>query len=189
MYFQEWEQEYPDQGTYTYPSIIGVFPSPTPYEVRGTDYHTGMRINLDPVNLTTSISPTDTMIGGERLYLARLEVINHTTTPISLNLALMVSIDAIETPGGAVETKEFGWRLSNESMAAVGMTMPLVEAPVGVPTSFEVPILAPDGTPQRMTTMLFPIDPDVDEDPLFVTWDTESLDPPCETSPGMVILP
>src|SRR5687768_7695282 len=38
VYYQEWEQEYPDQGP--------PFPSPTPYAVVGTNYTFGQRVRV-----------------------------------------------------------------------------------------------------------------------------------------------
>ena len=49
VYYEQWEQEYPDLGP--------VFPSPTPYTVVGTNYILGPRVEVGPLHVLVDARP------------------------------------------------------------------------------------------------------------------------------------
>jgi|GEM_PF-4730111 len=187
VYWQEWEQEYPDLGVFIPPSTVGVFPAPTPYVVTGTAQHQGNRINLSPLNITTHATPTDTFTNGLQLHNVRLDLINHSTDPITTNLAVMVWIDAIKTLTGTVENPN-GWRVSDASLELADRDSILAEILPESTSVITVPILAPEGTPEQIATMFTATFSGTETVPLTVTW-SSPISPACVLPPGEILLP
>src|SRR5581483_8830724 len=145
-YYQEWEQEYPDQGP--------PFPSPTPYAVVGTNYTFGQRVEITPFHLTVNaragavVNRPGVPTGTQQLYLIDLTWINHTDTAMPIDYAEQVHLRAVMSPRGAIVT-DSNWGLSAEALQISALPAP----PTSIPPSesqVTLPIIGPVGTPKTV---------------------------------------
>lgn len=146
VYYDEWEQEYPNQGP--------PFPSPTPYALVGSSYVFGQRVEIGPVHLTVEaragavVDRPGVPANSQQLYLVVLTWINHTSEPIPIDYAERVHLRAVMSPRGAIVT-DSNWGLSAEAVQVAGMAAPPDQIPVGE-SAVTLPILAPPGTPKTV---------------------------------------
>jgi cell wall-associated NlpC family hydrolase len=144
VYFLEWEQEYGDLGG-------PPFPSPTPYVLVGTTYTLGQRVHLSPLYALVTARAGALQPDGRQLYLIDITWDNPLNTPIAFAYPLQVSLRAISTADGRVQTSD-AWRVSSESLQAVQGILP-DQIPPGR-SSVQAPILAPPGMPQTIEIAL-----------------------------------
>ncbi len=145
-YYQEWEQEYPDQGP--------PFPSPTPYAVVGSNYTFGQRVEIAPFHLTVNaragavVDRPGVPAGTQQLYLIELAWINHTDTPMPIDYAEQVHLRAVTNPRGAIVT-DANWGMSAEALQIFGGVAPPDRIPPGE-SQATIPIIGPVGTPKTV---------------------------------------
>jgi cell wall-associated NlpC family hydrolase len=146
VYYEEWEQEYPDQGP--------PFPSPTPYALLGTSYTFGQRVEIAPLHLTVSaragapVERPGVPSGTQQLYLIQLTWVNPTGAAIPIDYAERVRLRAVTSPRGAVVT-DANWGLSAEALQISQLPAPPDAIPPGE-SQVIVPILGPVGTPKTV---------------------------------------
>ena len=86
MYYEEWEQEYPDLGP--------LFPSPTPYTVVGTNYILGQRVEVGPLHVQVDARPGAVVArpgvpaGTQQLYYVDITWLNRSDDSTSISAAL-----------------------------------------------------------------------------------------------------
>jgi hypothetical protein len=146
VYYDEWEQEYPDQGP--------PFPSPTPYAVVGTNYTFGQRVRIGPFHLTVS-ARTGTVVerpgvppGTQQLYLVELIWINRSFDPIPIDYGTRVHLRAVTSPRGAIVT-DSNWGMTAEALQVAGIPAPPEQIPPGE-SRVTIPIIGPLGTPKTV---------------------------------------
>lgn len=148
IFYEQWEQEYPDAGG-------PPFPSPTPYARVGASYTLGQRIEVGPLHVTvaayaSSIVSGRTGIpdGTRQLYFIAITWLNRASEPIPINYTERVRLRAVKTPGGAV-VSDSTWAYSKAAQEiAGGAELPLVIPPGQ--SQVLVPVLAPVGQPETV---------------------------------------
>jgi cell wall-associated NlpC family hydrolase len=146
VYYEEWEQEYPELGP--------PFPSPTPYALVGTTYLLGQRVEIGNVHLTVNARAGDLVdrpgvpANTQQLYLVALTWINHTAEAIPIDYRERVRLRAVTSPRGATLT-DSNWGLTAEARQVAGMPAPPDDIPPGT-SDVTLPILGPPGTPQTV---------------------------------------
>jgi cell wall-associated NlpC family hydrolase len=146
VYYEEWEQEYPELGP--------PFPSPTPYALVGTTYLLGQRVEIGNVHLTVNARPGEVVERAgvppntQQLYLVDVTWINHTPEAIPIDYRERVRLRAVTSPRGATLT-DSNWGLTSEALQVAGMPAPPDTIPPGT-SEVTLPILGPPGTPQTV---------------------------------------
>jgi hypothetical protein len=148
IYWEQWEQEYPNAGG-------PPFPSPTPYARVGASYTLGQRVEIGPLHVTVSASAgpvitgrTGIPDGTRQLFFIELVWINRATVAIPINYTERVRLRAVRTPSGAV-VSDSTWAYSRTAHEIAGGT----ELPLAVPpgtSRVRVPVLAPIGQPETV---------------------------------------
>jgi cell wall-associated NlpC family hydrolase len=148
IYWEQWEQEYPDAGG-------PPFPSPTPYARVGASYTLGQRVEVGPLHVTVSAAPgpvvtgrTGIPDGTRQLFFIDLVWLNRSTVAIPIDYADRVRLRAVKTPSGAV-VSDATWAYSKAAQEIAGN----VELPVLIPpgeSRVRVPVLAPVGQPETV---------------------------------------
>ena len=148
IYWEQWEQEYPDTGG-------PPFPSPTPYARVGASYTLGQRVEVGPLHVTVSAVPgtvvtgrTGIPDGTRQLFFIDLVWINRATVAIPINYTDRVRLRAVKTPSGAV-VSDSTWAYSKAAQEIAGVP----ELPLLIPpgeSRVRVPVLAPIGQPETV---------------------------------------
>jgi len=148
IFWEPWEQEYPDAGG-------PPFPSPTPYARVGASYTLGQRVEVGPLHVTVGAEAGPVVMGrtgipdGTRqLYFIEITWLNRATTAIPINYADRVRLRAVTTPGGAV-VSDSTWAYSQTAREIAGGAELPSEVPPGTST-VRVPLLAPVGQPETV---------------------------------------
>lgn len=160
VYYQEWEQEYPEAGG-------PPFPSPTPYGIVGTTFVFGQRVELGRIHAVvnaraTTIAPVGRDESARQLYLVDIAWSNPTSVDIPIDYSTQVYLRAVETEGGAIQTAE--WGSTAEAVALAGSALP--DSISAGESSVQVPILAPTGAPHIVELRIWA---DVDRLPALPT--------------------
>jgi cell wall-associated NlpC family hydrolase len=148
IYFEQWEQEYPNSGG-------PPFPSPTPYARVGGSYTLGQRVEIGPLHVQVAAeagpvvhSRTGIPDGTRQLYFITITWLNRSTVAIPINYTERVRLRAVKTPNGAV-VSDSTWAYSRTAHEiAGGADLPQV-VPPGTST-VRVPLLAPIGEPETV---------------------------------------
>lgn len=147
IFYEEWEQEYPDAGG-------PPFPSPTPYALVGSSYVFGQRVELWPVHVQVSASAGPLVnlpgspAGSQQLYRIEISWVNHTLDPVPVDYRQQVRLRAITTPAGAV-ISDGRWGITASALRAANLDELPTEIPAGT-SNVVVPIIGPAGTPETV---------------------------------------
>ncbi|HMQ34875.1 MAG TPA: hypothetical protein PKD53_29410, partial [Chloroflexaceae bacterium] len=148
VFWEQWEQEYPDAGG-------PPFPSPTPYARVGANYTLGQRVEVGPLHVTVGATAGPVVVGrigipdGTRqLYFIEITWVNRATTAIPINYTDRVRLRAVKTPGGAV-VSDSTWAYSQTAREIAGGAELPTEIQPGTST-VRVPLLAPVGEPETV---------------------------------------
>jgi hypothetical protein len=169
VYFEEWEQEYPDAGG-------PPFPSPTPYALLGQSYVFGQRVEVWPLHVQVTarsgalVTAPGVAPGTQQLYVIDITWHNPTLEAFVMPYAERVRLRAITTPGGAVVSHS-SWGTSALALQQADMQPPPELVPPGV-SRVTIPVIAPPGEPET-------VEIDVATDPDYVP-----LLPSSTTLPG-----
>jgi cell wall-associated NlpC family hydrolase len=148
VFWEQWEQEYPDAGG-------PPFPSPTPYARVGGSYTLGQRVEVGPLHVTVSAvsgpivtGRTGIPDGTRQLYFIDLTWVNRATVAIPINYTDRVRLRAVKTPSGAV-VSDATWASSRTAREIAGSPeLPLIIPPGQ--SRVRVPVLAPVGQPETV---------------------------------------
>jgi cell wall-associated NlpC family hydrolase len=148
LFYEQWEQEYPDAGG-------PPFPSPTPYARVGVSYTLGQRVEVGPLHVTVSAEAgpvitgrTGIPDGTRQLFFIAITWINRATTVIPIDYTDRVRLRAVKTPGGAV-LSDSSWAYSRTAHEIAGGAELPQEIPPGT-SAVRVPVLAPVGQPETV---------------------------------------
>jgi cell wall-associated NlpC family hydrolase len=145
IYYEKWEQEYPDAGG-------PPFPSPTTYSVMGTTFSQGQRVRIPPLFVTVGARMGNVQTDGRQLYRIDVTWINPTEDSIPIDYGSQLQITGISASAGKVITAI--WSADTKAMDLNGGG----ELPSSIPpgsSGVVVPILAPPGEVQTIAlTML-----------------------------------
>jgi cell wall-associated NlpC family hydrolase len=146
IYYEEWEQEYPDLGP--------VFPSPTPYTVVGTNYILGQRVEVGPLHVLLDARPGAIVewpgvpAGTQQLYYVDITWLNRSGDAISIDYGERVRLRSVTSPANRILTDSI-WGMSAESLQVAGMPAPPTNIPPGE-SRVTLPIIGPLGTPKTV---------------------------------------
>jgi cell wall-associated NlpC family hydrolase len=146
VYYEEWEQEYPDLGP--------AFPSPTPYTVVGTNYILGQRVEVGPLHVLVDARPGAVVerpgvpAGTQQLYYVDITWLNRSGDAISIDYGERVRLRSVISSAGRVVT-DSNWAMSAEALQVAGMAAPATTIPVGE-SRVTLPIIGPPGTPKTI---------------------------------------
>lgn len=145
VYYEKWEQEYPEAGG-------PPFPSPTPYVVMGTTFSQGQRVRIPPLFVTVGASGGSVQPDGRQLHRVHVTWINPTEDSLPIDYGSQLQITGISASAGKVLTAV--WSADTKAMDLNGGG----ELPSSIPPGSSVvvvPILAPPGEVQTIAlTML-----------------------------------
>jgi cell wall-associated NlpC family hydrolase len=146
VYYDLWEQEYPDQGP--------PFPSPTPYTVVGTNYILGQRVEVGPLHVLVDARPGAVVdrpgvpVGTQQLYYVDITWLNRSRDPIIIDYSERVRLRSVTNAANRIVTDSI-WGMSAESLQVAGMTAPPTTIPLGE-SRVTLPIIGPPGTPKTV---------------------------------------
>jgi cell wall-associated NlpC family hydrolase len=146
VYYEEWEQEYPDQGP--------PFPSPTPYTVVGTNYILGQRVEVGPLHVLVDARPGAVVerpsvpAGTQQLYYVTITWLNRSRDPLPIDYSERVHLRSVTSPSGRILT-DSNWGMSAESLQIAGMAAPPTSIPPGE-SRVSIPIIGPLGAPKTI---------------------------------------
>jgi cell wall-associated NlpC family hydrolase len=146
VYYDLWEQEYPDQGP--------LFPSPTPYTVVGTNYILGQRVEVGPLHVLVDARPGAVVdrpgvpVGTQQLYFVDITWLNRSGDPISIDYSERVRLRSVTGAANRILTDSI-WGMSAESLQVAGMAAPPTTIPPGE-SRVTLPIIGPLGTPKTV---------------------------------------
>jgi len=176
IFFEQWEQEYPDAGG-------PPFPSPTPYARVGANYTLGQRVEVGPLHVVVGASAgpiitgrTGIPDGTRQLFFIDLTWSNRAAVAIPINYTDRVRLRAIKTPGGAV-VSDSTWAYSRTAHELAGGA----ELPLAIPpgaSQVRVPVLAPVGQPETVDVIF------VGNPAASYAFPTATPDPNATTVPG-----
>jgi hypothetical protein len=148
IFYEQWEQEYPD-------AAGPPFPSPTPYARVGASYTLGQRVEVGPLHVSVGAEAGPVVTGrpgipdGTRqLFFIELTWVNRAASPILIDYADRVRLRAVKTASGAV-LSDATWAYSNTARELAGGA----ELPTAIPpgtSTVRVPVLAPVGQPETV---------------------------------------
>lgn len=146
VFYEQWEQEYPDAGG-------PPFPSPTPYALVGSSYVFGQRVELWPVHIQVRASAgpavtTEEVAGPQQLYRIEIAWVNHTPEALPVDYRQQVRLRAITTPSGAL-ISDGRWGITAAALGAAGLSALPAEIPPGE-SNVVVPVIGPAGAPETV---------------------------------------
>ncbi len=148
IFWEQWEQEYPDASG-------PPFPSPTPYARVGASYTLGQRVEVGPLHVTVGAEAgrvvsgrTGIPDGTRQLFSIDITWINRATIAIPINYTDRVRLRAVKTPSGAV-LSDSTWAYSETARELAGSPELPSEIPPGE-SSVRIPVLAPVGEPETV---------------------------------------
>ncbi len=176
IFWEPWEQEYPEAGG-------PPFPSPTPYARVGASYTLGQRVEVGPLHVTVGAEAGPVVMGrtgipdGTRqLYFIEITWLNRATTAIPINYADRVRLRAVKTPGGAV-VSDSTWAYSQTAREIAGGAELPSEILPGTST-VRVPLLAPVGQPETVDVIF------IGNPAAQYSFPTATIDPAITVVPG-----
>lgn len=176
VFWEQWEQEYPDAGG-------PPFPSPTPYARVGANYTLGQRVEVGPLHVTVGATAgpvvtgrTGIPDGTRQLYFIEITWVNRATSAIPINYTDRVRLRAVKTPGGAV-VSDSTWAYSQTAREIAGGAELPAEIPPGTST-VRVPLLAPVGQPETVDVIF------IGNPAAQYSFPTATIDPAITTVPG-----
>jgi cell wall-associated NlpC family hydrolase len=140
IYYEAWEQEYPEASG-------PPFPSPTPYVLVGTTYRFGQRVRVPPLFVLADAQGGPVIGDGRQIYRVTVTWFNPTSQAVAVDHATQVTLRAITTAEGREVTNT--WRTSVEAIEQSGISSLSRTIPPGESTVV-VPILAPAGEPKTV---------------------------------------
>jgi cell wall-associated NlpC family hydrolase len=149
VYYEEWEQEYPNQGP--------PFPSPTPYTVVGTNYILGQRVEVGPLHVLVDARPGAVVerlgvpAGTQQLYFVDITWLNRSRDVIAMDYGELVRLRSVTSPTNRILTDSI-WGMTAESLQATGMLAPPTTIPPG-DSRVTIPIIGPLGTPKTVDVL------------------------------------
>ncbi|MBP1466726.1 C40 family peptidase [Candidatus Chloroploca sp. M-50] len=147
IFYELWEQEYPE-------AAGRPFPSPTPYAKTGRAYVFGQRVEIWPfhVLVTASAGPEITRASAAanavQLYHVTITWVNHTVEAVPINYAQQVRLRALTTPTGQLLSQAY-WGVTAEALSVSALPVLPTTIPPGE-SSVQIPILGPVGTPHTV---------------------------------------